>query len=186
MGYRRATTSQIARRCEVQENVLYRVWPSKEDMFAAVIDYIYRRTIQKWQQVFEQNPHLDKTTAILEYERVHHGENRLYQIVFAGLTETQSPVIRQALQAMYQNFQKYLAHLIKTHQDQNESQDKLNASITAWAMIGIGMVEQIRRELDLAGSKNHGKIIYQVGQFLLSGDVNRSTNKRGKGLCVSP
>lgn len=39
LGYRRATTASIARRCEVRENILYRRWNDK----AAMRDEIARR-----------------------------------------------------------------------------------------------------------------------------------------------
>ena len=41
LGYRRTTTAELSRRCRVQENILYRLWPSKKGMFLAAIDFVY-------------------------------------------------------------------------------------------------------------------------------------------------
>ena len=40
LGYRRSTTAELARRCEVQENILYRLWPDKRAMFIAAIEHM--------------------------------------------------------------------------------------------------------------------------------------------------
>lgn len=40
LGYRRTTTATLAERCEVRENILYRLWADKKAMFIAVIDYV--------------------------------------------------------------------------------------------------------------------------------------------------
>ena len=39
LGYRRVTTAELAKRCNVRENILYRLWPDKKAMFVAAIDY---------------------------------------------------------------------------------------------------------------------------------------------------
>ena len=41
LGFRRTTTAELARRCGVRENVLYRLWPDKKAMFIAAIEYVY-------------------------------------------------------------------------------------------------------------------------------------------------
>lgn len=185
LGYRRATTARIARRCGVQENVLYRVWPSKEAMFAAVIEHIYDRTIEKWRQMLKQTQPEDQAQAILEYEMVHHGENRLYRMVFAGLTETHSPVIRKALRTMYRKFHLYVKHLIETHKQSHVNASLMDADNAAWAMIGVGMVEQIRRELVLGNKKSQGQVLGNIGQLLLNDVSAAPLRQRGKRKCTS-
>src|SRR5512134_2752996 len=81
LGYRRATTAQLARRCGVRENILYRAWPSKKAMFLASIDYVFESSLRRWQQI------LALTDAgggagqrVLDFESTHHGEYGLYRI----------------------------------------------------------------------------------------------------------
>ena len=33
LGYRRTTTAELAAKCQVRENILYRLWPDKKAMF---------------------------------------------------------------------------------------------------------------------------------------------------------
>jgi AcrR family transcriptional regulator len=40
VGSRKATTAELARRCGVQETILYRLWVDKRAMFLASIDRI--------------------------------------------------------------------------------------------------------------------------------------------------
>ncbi len=42
LGYRRTTTAELAKRCGVRENILYRLWPDKKAMFVASIEYVYK------------------------------------------------------------------------------------------------------------------------------------------------
>ena len=40
-GYARTTTVEIAKACGVPQNVLYRIWPSREAMVVAAIKHIH-------------------------------------------------------------------------------------------------------------------------------------------------
>ena len=48
LGYRRTTTAKLARRCRVQEQILYRLWKNKKTMFTEAIDYLRRSTESIW------------------------------------------------------------------------------------------------------------------------------------------
>ena len=109
LGYRRTTTAELADRCGVRENILYRLWPDKKAMFIAAIEYVYGLSAQTWEKLLEKGG--DKPGAarrLLDYESVHHGEFGLYRIVFAGLSETDDPEIRQALRHMYDRFHRFI------------------------------------------------------------------------------
>src|SRR5512147_3231791 len=79
LGYRRTTTAELARRCEVRENILYRLWPDKKAMFIASIDYVFELSSSIWDKL--QDDGSGKATdaeRLLEYEARHHGEFGLY------------------------------------------------------------------------------------------------------------
>jgi len=173
LGYRRATTAELAQRCDVPENVLYRVWPSKQVMFAAVIEHIYDRTIACWEKMLEETGATDRAEAILAYEAVHHGENRLYRIIFAGLTESSDPAIHAALQSMYRRFNHYIEKLINDHRGGRRDNAPLSASHAAWAIIGVGLVDEVGRELKLIGSRERGRIIQNAGTLFLGDKATR-------------
>src|SRR5437868_4048708 len=92
MGYRRTTTADLARRCGVRENILYRLWPDKKAMFVAAIEHVFDLSVETWGKLLEQ-PTKKQSAArrLLEHEASHHGELGLYRIVFAGLSETDDP-----------------------------------------------------------------------------------------------
>lgn len=48
LGYRRTTTAELARRCRVQEPILYRLWNDKKAMFLAAIDHVYESSVAAW------------------------------------------------------------------------------------------------------------------------------------------
>jgi AcrR family transcriptional regulator len=53
-GYDDTTTSQIARAAGVAEPVLYRHFPTKLELFLAIVRAVSRRTIERWQQLAAQ------------------------------------------------------------------------------------------------------------------------------------
>jgi AcrR family transcriptional regulator len=54
LGYRRATTAALAKRCGVRENVLYRAWPDKKAMFIASIEFVWQLSMDIWQGLVEE------------------------------------------------------------------------------------------------------------------------------------
>src|SRR5262245_2325792 len=113
LGYRRTTTAELAARCGVQETILYRLFADKRRMFIAAIGFVYDNSMRMWRQLLEAS---DRSAlparALLDYEGTHHGELGLYRIVFAGLSETDDPEIRDALRQMYRHFARFAAEQI--------------------------------------------------------------------------
>ena len=110
LGYRRATTAELAQRCKVRENILYRLWPNKKAMFIASIDYIYDQAASTWREVLISKTD-DNAGAVqlLKHEAEHYGgESGLHRIIFAGLSETDEPEIREALRKMYGRFHRFI------------------------------------------------------------------------------
>ena len=169
LGYRRLTTAELARRCGMRENVLYRLWPDKKAMFMAAIEYVYDLSAATWRKLLSEAPD-PKTSAsiLLAYEAGHHGEFGLYRIVFAGLSETDDPDIRAALAHMYAQFQAFIRELVNAHR--GEGAGSPDADVAAWAMIGLGTVSNITRELRLMNETGRTKMMQQAGHCLLDGD----------------
>ncbi|MFO0984918.1 MAG: TetR/AcrR family transcriptional regulator [Planctomycetota bacterium] len=53
LGFRRATTAELASRCGVQENILYRLFEDKKQMFVAAIDYVYEHSLRVWREILQ-------------------------------------------------------------------------------------------------------------------------------------
>src|SRR5438132_3322579 len=73
LGYRRTTTADLARRCGVRENILYRLWPDKRAMFIASIEYVFERSAAVWRRLLADAAAADVSAAekLLAYEASH-------------------------------------------------------------------------------------------------------------------
>lgn len=171
LGYRRATTAELARRCLVQENILYRLWPDKKTMFVAAIEWVYDLAERGWKDLLEdQHARESAAQRLLAYESHHHGEFGLYRLVFAGLSEADDPQIRDALSHMYKRFQRFIHKQITVHRGSRKT-PLPDPALSAWAIVGLGTVANIGRELGLLGEKQRRRLIAEVGRALLDGKV---------------
>lgn len=167
LGYRRATTAELARRCDVRENVLYRIWPSKKEMFLASIAYVLDASLETWRRLLARPSRKSSAQRVLEYEAVHHGELGLYRIVFAGLAETDDPEIREAMRQMYARFHAFILEQIRKEKRGPLPEDEL----LAWAMVGLGTVSNISRELGLMGDRAREMLFRRIGSGLLADEA---------------
>ncbi len=174
LGFRRSTTAELAKRCGVQENVLYRIWPSKKAMFLASIEYIFEVVSEKWGKLLARAAEEgveSPAELLLEQEAGSRGEWRLYRIIFAGLNETDDEDIKAALQGMYSRFQAFLAEQIAAHRKAkhgDQSKWTLDATLTSWAIIGLATASDIAQELELLKPEERRSMISQAGEMLLN------------------
>lgn len=173
LGFRRTTTAELARRCSVQETILYRLWPDKSAMFVAALDFVYRLSEETWGALLA---HADSTASpaqrILAYEAGHHGEFGLYRIVFAGLSETDDPVIAAGLRRLYGRFQRFVRRQVEEHRARGANgaaaaNAALDPGLAAWAILGLGTVSNLGRELGLMSAATRRRLVGDVGALLL-------------------
>jgi AcrR family transcriptional regulator len=171
LGYRRATTAELAARCGVQEKALYRLWPDKRAMFLSALDQVFAESEALWASLAAE-PDGRGTTAerLLAHEAEHHGQHRLYRIVFAGLSEADDPAIRDALGALYRRFQDLIQREIEGHRRGRKRAGQADAALAAWAVIGLGTVANIGREFGLLKPRERARLFAEVGARLLNGD----------------
>ena len=172
LGYRRATTAELAKRCGVQENILYRLWPDKKAMYIAAIEYRYLLAAELWTGLVKRS---DSNTTpaerVLSYESEHYGEGGLYRIVFAGLNETDDPEVHEALRDMYGRFHSFIRKQIAAHRDGAGKKSSPNAELSAWAFVGLGTVVNIGLELGLLTDRQRRRLVADVGRVLLEGQM---------------
>ena len=170
LGYRRATTAELALRCEVRENILYRLWPDKKTMFIASIDYVYEQAASTWRQVLrETDDGADAAMRLLKHEADHYGESGLHRIIFAGLSEIEEPEIREALRKMYGRFHRFIRGQLAAHRNGARTSGLLDEAVSAWAIIGLGNVANIGRELGLLTARQRRKMFGEAGRMMLDG-----------------
>ncbi len=170
LGYRRATTAELARRCRVRENILYRLWPDKKAMFIASIDYVYAQAASTWREVLSQTDHnAGAAERLLKHEADHQGELGLHRIIFAGLSEIDEPEIHEALRKMYGRFHRFIRGQIAAHRDGGPKSGFPDETVSAWAIVGLGTVADIGRELGLLTDRGRKRLLGEAGRLLLDG-----------------
>ncbi len=179
LGYRRATTAELAKRCKVQQNILYRLWPDKKAMFIASIEYVYDLSARTWEGVADTAQAGSTAARLLDYESTHLGEFGHSRIIFAGLGETDDPDIRKAMSDMYLRYQRFVLNQVNKHRaaapDRPSAASRARRSnnlaadpgLAAWALVGLGTVASIVRELDLLSERERRRLMIDIGTQLL-------------------
>lgn len=181
LGYRRATTAELAGRCGVAETALYRLWPDKRAMFLAAIAHVFERSLGAWWRLLGEGQERARAASrVLAYESEHLGEHGLYRIIFAGLSEADDPEIRSALRDMYRRFQGFVRERLAEHRAAT-GQSAQDADLAAWAILGLGTVATIGRELELLAPARRRALLSEVGGRLLDAPAPRAAGPRTAG-----
>ncbi len=169
LGYRRTTTAMLAELCGIRENVLYRLWPDKKAMFLASMRHVYDRSERIWAEQAAAGPEGSVAARLLAYESRHLGEFGLHRILFAGLSETDDPEIRTSLRETYRRFERLIRRRIESHRKALGGHRSPDAELVAWAMVGLGTIAMIGREIDLFPAGRRARLIEEGGRLLLEG-----------------
>jgi len=171
LGYRRATTAEMADRCGVRENILYRLWDDKKSMFLAAIDFLHDKRMQIWTELAATaRPPQTVAERLIEYEIRHLGEGAFHRIVFAALAETEDGDVQAALRRMYTDYQKFLTTPIAEFRRSNVVDSVPAEGDTAWAVIGLVTILNILNELDVLSQRKRTETFSVVSRFLLGGE----------------
>lgn len=169
LGYRRLTSAELAARCGVGENVLYRIWPDKQAMFLAALEWVYLASERTWERLLAEPGQGESSfLRLLAHEARHLGEHGLHRIVFAGLSETDDPRIRAALQDLYAKFHAFVRRQLSAHRAAGAPGD-LDAETAAWAIIGLGTVANVGRELGSIGATRRESVLWDAGRLIAEG-----------------
>ena len=172
LGYRRTTTAELAQRCEVRENILYRLWPDKKAMFLAAIDDIFQSRAEVWNQILANHPAPEQAVErIVEYESEHQGEFGFYRIVFTALTETDDDDIRAALVSMYKRFHQLVCGQVAAGRGPGDLESGLPAEMAAWGLLGLATISNIIRELKLLPPRQRERMFAAVAKSLVGGEM---------------
>jgi AcrR family transcriptional regulator len=184
LGYRRLTSAELAARCGLGEKVLYRIWPDKQAMFLAALEWVYLASERTWESLLAEGAAGEGAfLRLLSHEADHHGEHGLYRIVFAGLSETDDPRLRGALRDLYGRFHAFVRRQITVHRERGSAGD-LDVETAVWAIVGLGTVANLVRELELASANRRGALFWEAGRLLAEGCIaprtaTRSADGRG-------
>jgi AcrR family transcriptional regulator len=169
LGYRRATTAELARRCRVRENILYRLWPDKKAMFLAAIDDIYRRRADQWAALSAGTTGgIQAVARLIEYEAKHQGEFGFHRVIFTALAEADDPAIRAVLVDTYRRFQHMVRRQIENDRPARKKRLGLSADDAAWTLVGLATVSNVIRELDLLTDRKRTALFTRAARALVS------------------
>jgi AcrR family transcriptional regulator len=170
LGYRRATTAELAARCGVQETILYRLWPDKKAMFLAAIDFLVWRRMEKWKSALSKVPATEsRATHLLKVTGQSLGEHGLYKIIFAALTETDDPDIKQSMQRLYRRYHESVTQEVSRHREQSSDGELVSDEDTSWGLIALVAFMNIALDLELIGSRKRTQLFTTLAHVLLDG-----------------
>lgn len=170
LGYRRTTTAELARQCDVRENILYRLWPDKKAMFLSAIDDIFHARAGKWNEILVDRPGPRQAIErLVAYEVQHQGEFGFYRIVFTALAESDDREIRGALIRMYDRFHELVSQQVEAGRVRKRQQSELPPDLAAWGLLGLATISNIIRELKLLPPRQREKMFAAVATSLVQG-----------------
>jgi len=140
-GYARATTAQLAKAAGVTEPIIYRHFDSKRDLFVALIERTGRETIAFWER------HLADASDPAERLRRLLGDNPMvtergrfaYRVILQAISETEDPVIHDALRTHIKSLHAFLAEELEEAQKDHKVTSRFTAELIGWVLIHIGL-----------------------------------------------
>jgi len=137
-------------------------------MFLAALDQVFAESETVWERVARETRRGESSAQrLLAHEAEHHGEHRLYRIVFAGLSETDDPLIREALAGLYGRFKRLIQAQLELHRKGRKRAAGVDPALAAWAIVGLGTVANIGRELELLKARERARLLGEAGTRLL-------------------
>lgn len=159
LGYRRATTAELAERCQVQENILYRLWPDKKAIFLAALDFLFLRRMEKWKtEIGKVASNESSVIRLVELTSKDLGEQGLYRVIFTALNETEDVVVKNALQRLYRRYHERLVLELGKYRELSGISTATECADLAWALIGLVSFMNIVLDLDLMDRKEQKRL----------------------------
>lgn len=170
LGYRRATTAELAERCKVQENTFYRLWPDKKTIFIAALENLFQRRMEKWKkELGKASSTKSNVVRLVELTSKDLGENGLYRVVFAALNETEDFDIKLAMQRLYRRYHARLDAELVAHRKLSGVSTPAECGDLAWALISLVSFMNIALDLELMDSKERKRLFTTMAFKLIDG-----------------
>lgn len=181
-GYARATTAQLAKAAGVTEPVIYRHFDSKRDLFVALIERTGRETIGRWER------HLAQTDDAAERLRRLVGDNPMvagehrdaYRVILQAISETDDPVIHDALRNHIKALHAFLAEELDAAQKDHKVTSRFSADIMAWLLIHLGLGYGVLNAMNIPnqGVDQGGVHVKEIVARLLVGPGRNEGNSK--------
>lgn len=176
-GYQGTTTARLARAAHVSEPVLYQHFPSKRELFLALIDKVGREVLRGWRQTIAplRSPR-DQLRVLLRLNpaTTEPRTGQLYGVIFAAQAQLHEPEIVAALRRHYQQYARFLANVIRKAQRSGQVRSDVSALGLAWQLIHAGIGFALIKPLDIVGHATPATVEQAIGLLMeqLAGDRN--------------
>ena len=177
-GYAGATTAQIAKAAGVTEPIIYRHFPSKRDLFIALIERTGATTIKLWGHELATAPDpAERIKRLLGANPMVANRGRgIYRVIVQAMTEVEDPKILEALTVHVNTLHEFLQREVAQAQETGAISKRFSPELTAWALIHLGLGFGV---LSAMGVTRHGvdeqgaTIVDLLGELMLGQKYKR-------------
>ncbi len=159
-GYARAGTSELAEAAGVSAAALYRYFPSKKDLYLAVLQAAGPRLLQIWDRLAEQagDPLAFLWSAGLGYYDRMNSRAPITTLWFQALAEADDPAVRSAVAETYTGAVDLLERALEGGKATGRVRPEINSRIAAWHFMAIGLSFELIHLLQLDSELDRSKV----------------------------
>jgi TetR/AcrR family transcriptional regulator len=185
-GYAGATTSEIAKAAGVTEPIIYRHFPSKRELFIALIERTGEQTIKLWEHELRTAPDpAERLKRLIRANPMVTNRGRgLYRVIVTAMTEVEDPKIQEALNNHIQMLHQFLTKEVERAQEHHQVSARFSPGITAWALIDMGVGYGVLSAMAISqhGFDQRGMHISDLlGELMLGDRYKRASEGTGGG-----
>ncbi len=140
LGFRNATTSELARAAGVSEALLYQHFPSKQSLLVACIERIgdeFYTALEALLAAGQDDPARTFAGIVARLERFVAARPEIQRLSLVILAELEDDEIRTATRTMIEQNVELLARAIRRGQQRGVLRSDQNADGLAWLLVGM-------------------------------------------------
>ncbi|GAB4333316.1 MAG: hypothetical protein Kow0010_19640 [Dehalococcoidia bacterium] len=151
-SYARADTAELAAAAGVKPSALYRYFPSKRDLYLAVLREASPRLLRLWERAFaDAEDPLQGLWAIgMAYYDHSIGRSPMMRLWFQAMSETSDPDVRAAVRETLTGAVDVIAANIADGQARGIVRRDVDPRVAAWHFMGIGIMFDLLAVLGLS------------------------------------
>lgn len=174
-GYQGTTTARLAKSAHISEPVLYQHFPSKRDLFVALVEEVGREVLREWRRAIAplKSP-MDQLRVLLRLNpaTTDPRTKQLYRVIFAAQAELHEPEILAALRRHYEQYARFLTQVLKRAQRAGQVRRDVSAAGLAWQLVHAGIGFALLKPLEIPGHATPATVEQAIGLLMeqLSGN----------------